>query len=109
MSSPSQDSTPDYDPTFINTRREAIIIVLIWAACLAWCVPYCYLYGYNLPADELQTFWGFPTWVFWGILLPWVLASLFGIAFSLFWMTDDDLGEVDESVASSDPSKLSTE
>jgi hypothetical protein len=42
------------------------------------------------------TYWGMPDWVFVGILVPWVLCGLFSAFFSLFAMTDDDLGAEQE-------------
>jgi hypothetical protein len=92
--------TPDYDPVFVNSRREALIILCSWAACLVWAVPYCYLYGYpgeSFDPAQLETIWGIPSWVFWGIVAPWILATVFTLGFCLFVMSDDDLGVAAES------------
>ncbi|MEK6237255.1 MAG: DUF997 family protein [Planctomycetales bacterium] len=85
----------EYDPTFLHSRKEALIIVAAWAVCMAWTVPYCYLNGYNLDPDAAasEAILGVPRWAFWGILIPWIAASVFGIAFSMLWMKEDDLGE----------------
>ena len=36
----------EYDPVFVNSRREAIIIFFVWFVGLIWAVPFCYLNGY---------------------------------------------------------------
>ena len=43
---------------------------------------------------------GFPSWVFWGIALPWLAANLFTFWFCLFRMKDDPLEEVNEVLGS---------
>ncbi|MBI83522.1 MAG: hypothetical protein CMJ81_10025 [Planctomycetaceae bacterium] len=85
----------DFDPVFVNSRREALIILCSWVACLIWAVPYCYLNGYpdeSFDPAQLETTWGMPSWVFWGIVVPWILATAFTLGFCLFVMRDDDLG-----------------
>ncbi len=83
----------DYDPTFVNTRREAKAIFAAWVVALLWAVPCCYLLGYNRTPDEITTVLGIPSWVFWGVLAPWLVADAFTIWFCAFVMVDDDLGE----------------
>ena len=85
------DADPNWDSTFLNTRREALIIFAVWVATLLWAVPFSYLYGYDTGA-VIDTVWGIPSWVFWGIATPWVAASVFALWFSLRGMADDDLG-----------------
>ncbi len=87
----------EYDPVFLHSRREAIIIVGVWALALLWSVPYCYLRGYNLSPQEIHTIWGIPSWVFWGIGVPWILADLFTAWFCFWYMSADDLGEEPET------------
>lgn len=92
---PDNPSSVEYDPTFLHARREAIIIFAVWAAALIWSVPYCYFSGYGTLSspEQLQTIWGIPSWVFWGVFFPWLLADLFTVWFCFFYMADDDLGE----------------
>ena len=83
------------DPVFLNSRREAIVIVGLWLAAFLWTVPYCYLNGFH-PLDdpqELKTVFGVPDWVFWGVAAPWLVCSLIAIGLCLFFIKDDDLGE----------------
>jgi len=93
------DRPPD-DPVFLHSRREALVIVALWAACLVWPVPYCYLNGYTAPAtpEELPIVWGMPAWVFYGIALPWAVAGVASIVMCLWFIQDDDLGQADDEL-----------
>ena len=92
------DKQPDYDPVFLNARREAVLIFLIWLAAMLWTVPYCYINGFTPPAagEKVATVGGIPAWVFWGIGAPWMVANVLTIGFCLFIMKDDDLGRADD-------------
>jgi len=92
----------EYDPTFLHSRREAIIIFGAWLVGLIWAVPYCYLNGYTdrAAAGHFAMTWGIPSWLFWGIFVPWIVADLFATWFCFFYLKDDDLGEAPESAAS---------
>lgn len=89
------------DPVFLNTRREALIILAVWGTCLAWVIPYCALYGYQLPlpGEEVPLVWGMPAWVFWGVAAPWLVASVVSFGLCLGVFQDDDLGTAPEEVA----------
>ncbi|MCI0379132.1 MAG: hypothetical protein L0215_16110 [Gemmataceae bacterium] len=90
---------------FRNARREAWIVALVWALAFAWTVVWCYMHGYAHEETSLHVRlgWveaeptpdlvlGFPDWVFWGIMLPWLACSAFTVWFGIWGMTDDDLG-----------------
>jgi hypothetical protein len=83
---------PD-DPLYLNSRREALLILVAWAVCLMWTVTYCYCFGYYVAGEAIVMTLGMPSWVFWGVLVPWFLATVFSIWFGLCYMADDDLGE----------------
>jgi hypothetical protein len=34
-----------------------------------------------------------PSWVFWGVIVPWAVCALFTFWFAGFVMADDDLGK----------------
>ena len=36
------------DPTFVNSRREAIVIFCTWFVALIWAVTYCKINGYDI-------------------------------------------------------------
>jgi len=82
------------DPVVVHARREAVAILVAFAVCLVWSVTWCYLAGYGQPGEAgLATVLGMPSWVFWGVLVPWLGADLFGCWFCFFFMADDPLGE----------------
>ena len=94
------NATPPYDTTFLNARREAALIFAAWVVFFLWSVPFCYHFGYGDGAATPGTLWGIPTWVAWGIAVPWLLADVFTIWLVTRYMGDDDLGENDgETVA----------
>jgi len=92
--------TDELDPTFVNSRREACIIFCAWLVALCWCVPFCYLNGYNVADPEnIPTTFGMPSWVVWGIAVPWIAADVFTVWFCFFYMKNDDLGVSPEELA----------
>lgn len=88
---------PPEDPTLRHSRREAVVIVLAWAAATVYCCTYSYLFGYDRPgaprtAADLSFVLGVPSWFFWGVLVPWGVCFVFIIWFAGMWMKEDDLG-----------------
>ena len=87
--------------TYRHARQEAFLIFCAWAAAFLWAVPYCYLTGFTTAAAsvepaEIPLVMGIPSWVFWGIGVPWLVADLFTVWLCFFHMKDDDLGETHE-------------
>ena len=80
-----------WDPVFLHSRREALVIFAVWLAALAWAVPFCYLTGYERGVAAPATMLGIPTWAFWGIAAPWILANAFTVWFCFRFMEDDPL------------------
>ena len=100
----NSDSSPpiaddEWDPTFLHARREAIVIFFTWFAALIWAVPFCYVNGYGPDVDTSNTTWGIPSWLFWGILVPWIVADVFATWFCFCYMKNDDLGTTPEGPA----------
>ena len=102
------------DGVYRHARREATIVLIVWALALVWSVGYCYLNGYQHEPDALVVKWGLatsrtaedlthiagiPDWVCIGIILPWIFCTLFTFGFALFGMSDDDLGSEAEEGA----------
>lgn len=84
---------PAPDPVLTSARREALCVLGAWLATLCYVVPYCYLNGYGRPLESLTFVLGFPDWVFWGIVVPWLVCVAFSIWFGATFMCDEDLGE----------------
>jgi hypothetical protein len=86
------------DPTLIHARREAIIIGLTWLAATTYSCTYCYFFGYQsqthpLTINDIHPILGMPSWVFWGVIAPWLVCAVFTFWFAGFFMADDDLGK----------------
>lgn len=75
-----------------SARREAVLVLVMWGVALIYSVTFCYLFGYNLTTEELRFVFGFPDWVFWGVVAPWVLCAVLSLLISNFYMTDEDMG-----------------
>jgi fatty acid desaturase len=88
----------DTDPVLKNARREAVAIAAIWLAATAYCCIACGLFGYPRPGRPLEVadihpVFGMPSWVFWGIMVPWAVCAVFTFWFAGRVMVDDDLGK----------------
>lgn len=90
---------PEYDPTYLNSLREAYVIIALFAIFCFWSIFVCYNYGYLSPGEqrsEVPTVMGIPSWAFWGIALPWIVVDVVAVWFCFFFMKTDDLGEAHE-------------
>ena len=81
------------DPIFKSARREAAVVLGLWLTACHYSITYCHLFGYERKAAEITYVFGFPDWVFWGIVLPWVLCAGLSLFISVGFMTDGDLAE----------------
>ncbi|MCG8649797.1 MAG: YhdT family protein [Pirellulales bacterium] len=97
MKSDSQ-SESSLDPLFVSSKREAKWIVAAWLVNFGWVIGFSVARGYRVvEADALVMILGMPSWVFWGVFLPWIAVTLFTIWFTLTQMTDHPLEEEDDS------------
>jgi len=81
------------DPLLVSSRREAIFTAVMFLATLSYTLVYCSLHGYERPIEELTFVLGFPDWVFWGIVAPWLAAFTVSSVFALWFMRDEPFGE----------------
>ena len=79
-----------------RSRKEAIWILFIWVGIAMWVLGYSALYVYPKDPSTMRLTFGLPTWVVWGILLPWILATMITIWFCLFVMEDHENGACDD-------------
>lgn len=70
-----------------------MLAVGMWLAAMCYSVAYCYLNGYGRAVETLRFVLWFPDWVFWGIVVPWLVATLASIIFAFRVMGDQPLGE----------------
>lgn len=80
------------DPVLTSSRREALLVVAIWAVACSYSVGVCYAWGYDRDAATLTYVLGFPDWIFWGIVVPWTACTLICFVLAYFVIADDDLG-----------------
>jgi hypothetical protein len=94
---------------FYHSRREAAIVLVVWFLALVWSVGYSYLFGYQHPPDSwvVQRGWvgpqqdfghflGIPHWVWFGIILPWLLCTVFTFLLAAYGIADDELGSASD-------------
>jgi hypothetical protein len=83
-------------PLLKSAKREALAAFTIWLAAMIYSVSYCIQYGYARTAESLKFIFGFPDWVFWGLVLPWGICTIAASLFAFVFMTDEDLDGVDQ-------------
>lgn len=80
---------PREDPGLRYARREALGAGLTWLAALIYTVGYCSLFAYDRPPESLTFVFGFPDWIFWGVVLPWCVCVLLSWCFAYFFIKDE--------------------
>ena len=96
---PVEPKEPPDDPVYLNARKEGLVAFFAWVVAGIYTICFCYFRGYDLDADQVTTVFGIPSWVIWGIFVPWIAAIAFGIWFSMFFIKDEDLGSSPEDQA----------
>ena len=79
------------DPLVRSARREAAVTIAIFCAALVYTVGYCTRHGYSRSPESLTFVFGFPDWVFWGILVPWGVCTLLACWLGFVFMRDEEL------------------
>jgi len=90
------------DPVLTSARRESLIVFAVFLIAMTYTVTYCARHAYDRTAEDLTYVLGFPDWVFWGIVVPWLCCSAFSIFFGAWFMQDDDLGQEPEGAGDDD-------
>ncbi|MAI31789.1 MAG: YhdT family protein [Rubripirellula sp.] len=99
-----QEHDPPVDPVYESSLRELKWIFVIWLTHFIWVVGYCYAFGYLASGTKLTTVIGMPSWVFWGVFVPWLSATLVSTWFALTQIEDHDLPD-STPAATTSPSK----
>lgn len=81
------------DPLIRHGRREALAVAAIALAATAYTLAVCGWLGYDRAGEPVRFVLGFPDWVFWGIVVPWLACVAICLAVSGGLVADDDLGE----------------
>ena len=90
------------DPVVTHSLRESKTILMIWLIGFLWVVGYCYFFGYPEPGESITIIMGMPSWVFWGVALPWVLATAANAWIALFGIAEDNLEDSSGLIGSHD-------
>ena len=101
MSTKNEDY--ELDPVFVNAKREAKIILVSFAVFAVYTLSVSYSLGWHSdhPGDtEPSMVLGIPSWVFWGILVPWIFANLVTGWFCFRFMRDDLLTDTQQAADS---------
>ena len=93
----SQPKTGAWDRVFLQSRRELVGILIIWLVLAAWVVGGAWYLAYDKPSEELSLVWGVPSWVFWSVGVPWMVANLSILWFCTCLMKDQSLETEKES------------
>jgi hypothetical protein len=101
----ARDAESSSDPVYRSSLRELRWILILWGINFAWVIGYCSLFGYQSEGEALTTVLGMPSWVFWGIFTPWIVATLVITWFALTQIEDHPLEDPDlDETTSGEPS-----
>jgi len=81
------------DPVLTSARREALLVLAIWLTACVYSIGVCYRLGYGRDVATLTYIFGFPDWIFWGVVVPWTVCTGLSFVLSYFVIRDEDLGE----------------
>lgn len=80
------------DPVLRSARREMIVTFVIFLCALAYTITYSYRNGYNRDPQSLTFVFGFPDWIFYGVIAPWAVCIVLCWVVSTLFFRDEDLG-----------------
>lgn len=98
------------DPVYLNSRRETLVIVVTCLVMAALSLGVCFRLGLGAVTEEEvveQAIWGVPSWVFWGLLVPWIAGTAFTAWFAFAVLRDDPLGSDEPSAPATDVTETS--
>ena len=81
------------DSDLKQTLKEVKYLLLAWLFFASWVLIYCGFEAYGQDHEDVKITFGMPSWVFWGIAVPWICSIIYTIYFSLFVMKDNHLEE----------------
>jgi hypothetical protein len=84
----------------VRSRREALLVLAIWLAACIYCVTYAGMHGYHRPVADVQYVYGFPDWVFWGLVVPWLACTVVSFLVAQFVMSDEHLAADEDDLQS---------
>ena len=97
MPDPATVPEPDDATIYRHARQEARLVMLVWLAALIYTLVFCTYAGYEDGTAPLRLIGGIPSWVYWGVVVPWIAAIAFTTWFCFRFMADDYLGADEEA------------
>jgi hypothetical protein len=85
-------ATATEDPLLIHARREALVAFGLWLTAMLWTIGYCGMFGYG-DQGGVKLVLGVPSWVMWGVFVPWGLCTVVSSLLATVFIQDADLGE----------------
>ncbi len=86
--------------SFRQARRELRFQLITWTLFATWVVGYCGFTGFAAESEDVKTTLGMPSWVVWGIAVPWAVAFVVTVYFAGWFMKDTELVDDSDSHAS---------
>lgn len=74
---------------FLLCLKEFKVGVFVTALYIALSSAISYALGYNRDPNTIKLILGFPDWIFWGVLIPWVVIVTFTVIYGLIIMEGD--------------------
>ena len=71
-----------------RARWESVLILISWLVFAAWVICYAAWRAYPEDPSQIRLVFGLPSWVFWGIAVPWLAATAWTIFLALRVMQD---------------------
>ena len=78
------------DSDLKQTLKEVKYLLLAWLFFASWVLIYCGFEAYGQDHEDVKITFGMPSWVFWGIAVPWICSIIYTIYFSLSVMKDNE-------------------
>lgn len=75
---------------YLLSLRELKVGVIATVTFIAISCVVSYLMGYLRSPDEIGYVIGFPDWIFWGVLVPWILIVAFTVYYGLVKMKGEE-------------------
>jgi hypothetical protein len=75
------------------------VVIGIWLVAMLWTIGYCGTFGYGSEGEPTLVL-GVPSWVMWGIFVPWTVCTCLSTILATSFIRDADLGEDPEEVRS---------
>lgn len=86
-------SQDELGASFRQARKEFWFMIGTWVVFAAWTTGFNWLFASGRDGESVHIVFGIPSWVVFGVVVPWILALSLTIWFAMRFMKDTDLGE----------------